>query len=333
MKLSLLLLAVVIAAGLLYNTQQRELVLEQRWPQVSAVVAKSEGDGTTLEALRITLEHAEDCGDIATEVHAYPHNLDIQLTARAPAAADCAEGPTILDVALESARPRAFLSINDQVWRRDEGSGAPQFVELSRFPLRLDAAELLADDSDDGRPTLRLRGAQSIGCPSPALYAFRETEAGPALGAFNALATETVCPDALVEIDEIVTLPATDAPAAALLSVNGYAVTELESQSMSESDKVLTNIMRVDVTVRGADPARISLAVEGEHPDGCDYPVLVGQTREGETIQVEVYREVPADVICPMILRPYSGVIELDGAFAAGAYTIAVNSHSQTIDI
>ncbi|MCY3978516.1 MAG: hypothetical protein OXG23_10495 [Chloroflexi bacterium] len=99
---------------------------------------------------------------------------------------------------------------------------------------------------------------------------------------------------------------------------------------MSVSDKVLTNIFRVDVQVK---ETRISLDVAGEHPDGCEYPVIVDQTRRGNTVDVEVYREVPADVICPMILKPYRDMISLDGEFAPGAYTINVNSHSQAVNI
>ena len=96
------------------------------------------------------------------------------------------------------------------------------------------------------------------------------------------------------------------------------------------SDKVLTNIFRVDVQVK---EMRISLDVEGEHPDGCEYPVIVDQIRRGNTVDVEVYRKVPADVICPMILKPYRDMIRLDGEFEPGNYTINVNSHSQAVNI
>ena len=126
---------------------------------------------------------------------------------------------------------------------------------------------------------------------------------------------------------------ATEAPENALLAVRTWITGELEEQTVSESDKVLTHIMRVDVQLLESQPRQIRLDVAGEHPDGCDYPVLVSQARQGNTIKVEVYREVPADVICPMILRPYRGAIQLEGGFEPGSYTITVNSHSQTLDI
>ena len=126
---------------------------------------------------------------------------------------------------------------------------------------------------------------------------------------------------------------ATILPGDTLQAVRTWITNELEEQTVNESDKVLTNIFRVDVKVMESQPRRISLEVEGEHPDGCEYPVIVGQTRQGNTVDIEVYREVPADVICPMILKPYRDTISLEGRFESGEYTINVNSHSQAISI
>ena len=126
---------------------------------------------------------------------------------------------------------------------------------------------------------------------------------------------------------------ATFLPDDALHTLRTWIISEFEEQEVSESDKVLTNIFRVDVNVSGSQPARINLEVEGEHPDGCEFPVIVGQSRQGNTIDVEVFREVPVDVACPMILKPYSGTISLDGGFDPGEYTINVNAHSQAVRV
>ena len=158
----------------------------------------------------------------------------------------------------------------------------------------------------------------------------RYTDERIQINVYNAIGADVACPDLLVEVDETISLPATELPADTLFAVNTIFVEEMETQNVSDSDKVLTNILRVDATVK---QAQISLEVEGEHPDGCDLPVHVEQSRTGNTVNVEVYRQVPADMICPMILRPYQGTIQLDGDFDAGSYTISVNSHSQTLDI
>lgn len=128
-------------------------------------------------------------------------------------------------------------------------------------------------------------------------------------------------------------LSATFAPEDALQRVRNWIDGEFKEQNVSDSDKVLTHILRVDVNVSRSKPMRINLEVEGEHPDGCEYPVIVGQTRRDKTIDIEVYREVPADVVCPMILKPYRDSISLDGSFEPGEYTINVNSHSQAVSV
>ena len=119
----------------------------------------------------------------------------------------------------------------------------------------------------------------------------------------------------------------------ALQTMSSWIISKLEEQNVSESDKVLTHIFRVNVKLSGSKPARINLDIEGEHPDGCEYPVIVGQSRRDNTIDIEVYREVPADVICPMILQPYRDTISVEGSFEPGKYTINVNSHSQAVSI
>ena len=40
---------------------------------------------------------------------------------------------------------------------------------------------------------------------------------------------------------------------------------------------------------------------------------------------VEVYQEIPPDVLCPMILRPYNDTIRLEGDFEPGDYIFQVN--------
>lgn len=72
-------------------------------------------------------------------------------------------------------------------------------------------------------------------------------------------------------------------------------------------------------------PAQIHLQVTGYHPDGCDLPVTVAQEREGNSVRVRIYRVLPIDIICPMVIVPYSATIPLEGGFVTGTYTIDVN--------
>ena len=86
----------------------------------------------------------------------------------------------------------------------------------------------------------------------------------------------------LVPIDGKVTLPATDAQSDALFKLNAIPINELEMPEMSPIDKVLTNILDVTVKIEKSERTRVSLDVQGEHPDGCDFPVIVKQGPSGK---------------------------------------------------
>ncbi len=91
-------------------------------------------------------------------------------------------------------------------------------------------------------------------------------------------------------------------------------------------------IESVDVMVLESDPVQVSLTVTGYH-DGCEYPVTIEQRRAGNEVFVDIYREMPVDVICPMIAVSYIASISLEGSFESGTYTIHVNDFVQTLDL
>lgn len=67
--------------------------------------------------------------------------------------------------------------------------------------------------------------------------------------------------------------------------------------------------------------------------DGCDYPTEIEQRQEGNTIYVDIFREMPIDVMCPMIAMLYEAEIPLEGTFNQGTYTIVVNNVTVTYEV
>lgn len=47
------------------------------------------------------------------------------------------------------------------------------------------------------------------------------------------------------------------------------------------------------------------LVVRGDLPDGCDFPSVLHTERVGKAFFVDLYRELPFDVMCPMVLISY----------------------------
>lgn len=89
----------------------------------------------------------------------------------------------------------------------------------------------------------------------------------------------------------------------------------------------LTNITEVELLVLETNPPQVHLQIKGEQPDGCDFPVQVEQQRDGNVINVTVYRDVPLDVMCPMMLLTYEDTVPLEGTFPPGTYTFKVNDY------
>ena len=105
---------------------------------------------------------------------------------------------------------------------------------------------------------------------------------------------------------------------------NGFAGGS-PGQGGGASNRSLTVIEQVETAILESYPYQINLTVTGYQPDGCELPVLVEQSRAGNTVYVEIYRELPPDVFCTMQLVPYQETIKLEGGFESGTYQINVN--------
>lgn len=83
-------------------------------------------------------------------------------------------------------------------------------------------------------------------------------------------------------------------------------------------------IEAVDVLFLESFPPQVVIHVTGYQPDGCTYPVLVDETRDGNTITLDIYRILPPDIMCTMNIVGYEDSFNL-GMFDPGTYTIIVN--------
>lgn len=98
-----------------------------------------------------------------------------------------------------------------------------------------------------------------------------------------------------------------------------------DAQAAEPMMRTLAVVESVDVLLLESMPVQIQLQVSGYHPDGCQAAVEVVQRRDGNTVTVEVYRLLPAAVMCPMVLQPLQETIRLDGGFEPGTYQININ--------
>jgi hypothetical protein len=94
-----------------------------------------------------------------------------------------------------------------------------------------------------------------------------------------------------------------------------------------------THINNVQAVVLESFPAQIQLNIVGAQPDGCDLPVIVEQSREENTVTVEIYRLGDPAMMCAAVLIPYRETIMLDGGFEPGTFTITINDFTLEVEI
>ena len=89
----------------------------------------------------------------------------------------------------------------------------------------------------------------------------------------------------------------------------------------------------VGVLIKESAPPQVAIDVKGILGDGCAALHEVKQQREGNTITVSITATRPKDATCTMIAKVYDEMINLDGDFGPGEYTVIVNGVEQTFKI
>ena len=351
LKRCLSLLFMILIMGVMTVVAQDDESTFRVWSPIDSITAgwvevTDEDDNDTLALeLTITGHHTDACDlDLMTEQASYENNIDIQVYRELSPAMTCLREDTDFETTLVLDTPLAeipsHIIINDQVWEMTLPEGdtvstddLPTFEELTLVGAVIDDVVASFIDGEEAVYELALQGSYGVGCDVPLIYSVRDLADSTFIGVFNPVPELAVCPAMIIILDETIEIPATLFGDDTLVAVNTFVINQLETQTMSDSIKSLTNINTVSVNVMESSPAQISLDLAGEHPDGCQLPVVVNQSRNGNSITVEVYREVPADMMCPMMLNPYEATIKLDGTFASGAYTITVNDVTESVDI
>jgi hypothetical protein len=156
---------------------------------------------------------------------------------------------------------------------------------------------------------------------------------------FRAIDDPMMCPmtSIAVAFDLTVTTPAdADSEAVFFIKQEPYTYTPQAASTPGTGDDsmhVLHTIESVDALLMKSKPVQIMLKVKGYQPDGCEMPVQIEQSREGNTVKVEIFRELAPDTACPMVIKQYDETIKLDGNFEPGSYSIDVNGTVITVQI
>lgn len=222
-------------------------------------------------------------------------------------------------------------------------------VPAERVLLNVDSVELVVrDDEDDIDPDsavsdkdepdaddievgLLVEGTHPDGCREP-FYSFLTVLADTLSVEIYRVQlpdTERMCPAVIRNFRTIIDL-ARVPPGDYAYDVNGVrgeiSVPGIRSQQ-ADGVRVPHAIESVDVLLLESYPVQVQLEVSGYQSDGCETEVFVDVERRGDTVVVEIYRELPPFVACPMVIVDYTDRINL-GTFEPGDYRAVVNGVS-----
>lgn len=158
------------------------------------------------------------------------------------------------------------------------------------------------------------------------------------------------CPDILIPYEDVIPLDFALLPGTYALTVNDHflefvipdpdaPVSSDDSSSANPTptpplgDRIDSVIENVDATVLESYPMQVVLHVTGYHPDGCEIPVYIEQSRAGNTVTVDVYRVMTSRMPCSDVVQPFERDIKLDGGFESGVYTIRVNEYVLPLEL
>lgn len=247
--------------------------------------------------------------------------------------------PFELDVPLEGGIVNQLLinANNYSVLVDAPADAALSYIALERVPVNLLLENILPGEAAG---TVLISAALPDGCEDPVHVRQRVDEENRliAIDVFITRPTEPrACTMMLIPFERTITLPE-DLTGRYALAVNGVMVTyDFDTEILifpggEETFRSPMIIDSVEVLLLESAPVQVVVNVRGSQPDGCEFPAITEEQRDGNAITLEIYREVPLAAMCPAVLVIYEDSINL-GTFEPGAYTVTVNGVTVAFEI
>ena len=237
----------------------------------------------------------------------------------------------------------SILAVNDHYYAiniaaieamPDAGLPPIMLTPLTRVPVMVHSLSTQAHD--DGFVDVIIKGVQTQGCSDAVLsrvWTISKTTHEYVIDVFQALPDSNACPDTYVAVVfEIAVKTPVERDTAGMFTVDGKTIAHTPGAEGSPM-RVFHSIESVDALLMESAPVQIMLKVKGYQTDGCDMPVQTQQSREGNTVTVQIFRNLPPDMACTMMYTRYESTVKLDGGFEPGTYAIDVNGMVITVKI
>lgn len=221
---------------------------------------------------------------------------------------------------------------------------APADAALSYVPLERVAVNLGIENILQGETagTLVINAALPDGCEDP-VHVRQRVDAEAQLIVIDVFITRPteprVCTMMLIPFEQTITLPE-DLTGFYQLAINGgmylydFDISTLIYPGGFDGETFRSPMIidSVEVLLLESAPVQVVVNVRGSQPDGCEFPAVTEERRDGNAITLEIYREVPLAAMCPAVLVTYEDSINL-GMFEPGSYTVTVNGVTVEFEI
>lgn len=160
---------------------------------------------------------------------------------------------------------------------------------------------------------------------------------------------DAVCPDVVVPYEDTIPLDYAIPPGAYTVAVNGLRLAFVMPDPVMPApdmppdpnttplppagNRSYAVVEEVGVAVFESYPFAVMVAVTGYHIDGCELPVYIEQRRNGNRVDVDIFRVMVSPVPCPDVRPPFELIIWLNGDFVHGTYTIRVNEYVLPLEL
>lgn len=199
-------------------------------------------------------------------------------------------------------------------------------VQLTASRVNLDEVNVEFDEENE-EYILSVNGSFPEGCEAPVIARQEQVEQTLSVEIFRPIPEDAVCPAIFLTYEDDIVLEG-EFSGIMTIDVNGIPIiydadtnTQIGVESLT---RVPTVIEDAQVLVLESFPPQLVVSIRGYQPDSCQFPVEVDQSVDGNTITLEIYRELPPNVRCAEAIVPYESNINL-GSFDPGDYVIDVN--------
>jgi hypothetical protein len=183
----------------------------------------------------------------------------------------------------------------------------------------------------EGAYQVQVVGTVSGDCGSPLQEEVGLSGAATVIEIFDYLTENAICTRNIIPYDNTFTV--SQMP----VVVNGqtYFADESGTNLPEEGNTMRVDnvIENVEVAVMESFPMQLHLTVTGPPPHGCRFPVQVEPTVTETPVQIHIFREIPADTMCPAMIMSYEDTIIVDGSFTGGTVTITVNNQTVSVEL